>query len=92
MYLILDSAYLLLSDGKTAYSNVFADLAKQFVHLMDILLAMREVDNKAIYLDPLTAEELWRDTGSNHALQSLQQFTKQVSTPFTKLELPISKH
>lgn len=87
------SAYLLLSNkGQSADTDIFAGLAKQFVPLMDILQAMREVNNKIILLDPIATEELWRDTGSNHALQNLQQFTQQASTPITKIEIPIIKH
>lgn len=72
--------------GKTAYQylsmhdknsscNLYANLAHDFVALMDIMHAMREVDSQIPTLDPMIAEELWRDTGSNHALHTLRQFT-----------------
>jgi len=87
------SAYLLLSNqGRFAEPDIFANLAKQFVHLMDILQTMREVNNTSVLLDPIAAEELWRDTGSNHALQNLQKFTRSAAAPYTKLEIPPQKH
>jgi len=59
---------------------------------MDILQSMREMDNKVILLDPIQAEELWRDTGSNHALQNLQQVTTRIATPINSLQIPPQKH
>ena len=70
--------------GKTAYhtlshydknDSIFNVLAKQFVPLMDIMHAMRELETKIPALDPMLAAEVWQDTGSDHALHVLQQFT-----------------
>lgn len=87
------SAYLLLSNRERATEpDLFATLAQNFVSLMDILQSMREVDNKIVLLDPIQAEELWRDTGSNHALQNLQQATTRIATPINSLHIPPQKH
>lgn len=76
-----------VSMGQTAYSSLseqsqhnslaplFSSLCEQFVPLMDILHSMRELDNQGSSLDALQAEEVWTDTGSSHALQTLQKFT-----------------
>ena len=75
--------------GKTAYyalslaNNVeiaplFCALSENFVPLMDILQSMREIDSKIDLLDAMTAEEIWRDTGSQHALKALKKFTNII--------------
>jgi hypothetical protein len=67
--------------GKTAYSSLsllsplFFDLSNNFVSLMDVLQSMREIDSNIESLDPITAEEMWNDTGSQYALQTLKKFT-----------------
>ena len=88
------SAYLSLSEnGRDSRNNLFAELANQFVPLMDILQSMRELDNRHVVLDPIQAEEIWSDTGSNHALQTLKVFTnKKKSTPLFNIILSSVKH
>jgi hypothetical protein len=87
------SAYLSLSDHSPfSDKNLFAALAKQFVPMMDILQSMREVNNQVSVLDPLQAEELWADTGSTHALQTLKTFTSGNSEPIFNLILSHFKH
>lgn len=53
---------------------------------MDILQATREINNNSSMLDPLMAEELWHDTGSEHALHILQKFTVHSGVPITSQE------
>ncbi len=78
------SAYQSLSAcSKYSDSTLFALLSDKFVHLMDILQATREINQINHALDPLLAEEIWHDTGSEHALHILQQFTVQTGTPIT---------
>jgi len=70
--------------GQNAYSQLSAlchqplallynGLSSEFVALMDTLQAMHELEDKAMFLDPLQAEELWQDTRSPHALQTLRR-------------------
>lgn len=71
--------------GQGAYSSV-AELSKiemaklyhalcyDFVNLMDILHAARELAGNQI--TPLQAESLWTDVKSTHALQVLRQYTQ----------------
>lgn len=86
--------------GRTAYSSLatydvknelFATLAQQFVPLMDILQAMREVDTHVPTLDPIMAQEIWHDTGSDHALQTLRQFTMSTAPIFND-KISVNKH
>lgn len=87
------SAYSSLANtGKFSDSGLFATLADKFVCLMDILQSMREINNPLPVLDPITAEEIWHDTGSDHALQSLQKFTTKSGSLICSLELSTSKH
>lgn len=68
------SAYITLAQpGKN--DCIFNSLAKEFVPLMDIMHSMREIHSNIPILDPIMAEEVWRDTGSNHALETLRKFT-----------------
>lgn len=89
--------------GKSAYSSLaiyqkfsdsslFASLSDKFVCLMDILQSMREINNPMPILDPITAEEIWHDTGSDHALQMLRKFTAKPAAPICNLELSTLKH
>lgn len=87
------SAYSSLATvGRYSDNNLFTTLADKFVCLMDILQAMREINNPLPVLDPITAEEIWHDTGSDHALQSLQKFTSKTGSPIFSLELSTLKH
>lgn len=87
------SAYSSLANSvKFSDSSLFATLADKFVCLMDILQSMREINNPLPMLDPITAEEIWHDTCSNHALHSLQKFTAKTGSPICSLELSSFKH
>lgn len=66
------SAYLNLQYGSHGHDGgLYASLAQDFVPMMDVLQAMRELDATMPGLDALTAFELWADTGSDHARRSL---------------------
>ena len=86
------TAYHSLADLSQALtSNLYHDLYLQFVPMMDVLHAMREVNTLESALDPLQAEELYQDTGSVQALNKLQSLTQ--SSLFIKTDnLPHQKH
>lgn len=87
------SAYSSLAmSSKYSDSGLFASLSNKFVSLMDILQTMREINNQATVLDPLTAEEIWHDTGSEHALHVLKQFTAVSYEPIISLDPSLCKH
>lgn len=73
--------------GRSAYSSLatlaekdiaslFKALGQDFIALMDILLATRELTGDAMSLMPLQAQELWADTHSQHAKKLLQQYVE----------------
>ncbi|OUD12492.1 hypothetical protein [Thioflexithrix psekupsensis] len=71
------SAYAMVSASLAGVrARLFAELSRHFVGLMDILQATREVNSAQALLSPLQALELWQDTGSRHALQTLSLYTK----------------
>lgn len=87
------SAYFSLANtSKYSDIDLFTTLSNKFVPLMDILQTMREINNNSTTLDALLAEEIWHDTGSEHALQTLQQFTVSSCSPIINLELSPKKH
>ncbi|HKK13852.1 MAG TPA: hypothetical protein VKA14_04250 [Gammaproteobacteria bacterium] len=61
-------------------AEVYARLAECFVGLMDVLQAMRSLDGGSA-LDPLGAAELWQDTGSRQARDTLAGATAAVPAP-----------
>lgn len=87
------SAYQTIAKhGKFQDSSLFTALALQFVPLMDVLQSMREVNSREYLLDPLQAEELWSDTGSNHALLTLKTYTQNPSAQIFSLKMPNKRH
>lgn len=60
-----------------ARADLFTGLAEQFVELMDILHAARELSSEKPALAPLQAMEIWEDTGSRHARTTLGQYSHQ---------------
>lgn len=87
------SAYQSLSEcSKQSNSGLFATLSDKFVSLMDILQAMRETHQENRILDPILAEEIWHDTGSEHALHTLQQFTVSTGMPIPSHDQSEKKH
>lgn len=79
------TAYMSLSSNfkNNSCANLFAALGEQFVTLMETLQAMREIDGTQLALDPMQAEEVWHDTGSSHALKTLEKFTSTRPMPPT---------
>jgi len=91
-------AYGSLSETRHAdLKTLYADLALQFVGLMDILHTMRELTDHSnftehsTFLDLLQAEELWSDTKSPHALKTLKSKTQGFISPIIS-STPPSKH
>ncbi len=71
------SAYQQLSERvEYGAGAMYQRLAGTFVSLMDILQTMRSLNISADQLDPLQAFELWRDTGSRHAMRTLSKRTR----------------
>ncbi len=67
------SAYQQLhSDQRHAGYELYGQLASDFIAMMDVLLAMRSLDQSKTVLSPIEAFELWEDTGSNQALHTLR--------------------
>lgn len=70
-------AYSSLSEERNSnLAELYGDLAEHFVILMDIMHCMRELDENSSGLDLLQAEELWSDTRSLHALNTLKKSTQ----------------
>lgn len=57
----------------TGMAQLYGQLATDFVPLMDVLHAMRELDDQHPALDTLSNFELWEDTGSERARVQLQR-------------------
>jgi hypothetical protein len=68
------SAYRELADAGSS-GTIFEELSEQLVKLMDVLQTMRELDDGQPCLDPLSAIQLWHDTGSPHAWRVLKETT-----------------
>lgn len=80
--------------GRSAYSELastvvdglagcYQQLERDFVKLMDVLHAVREMDKTSQTLDGIEAIELWQDTGSKAAQRALGSITDAVPTLFT---------
>lgn len=70
------SAYQQLSEGfADSYAELYAHLSHDFVAMMDVLHAIRRLGNPLPGLNPLSAYELWNDTGSRQAYKTLRQLT-----------------
>jgi hypothetical protein len=66
--------------GASAYRRLAEDgdplflaLSNEFVGVMDLLQTMREIGDGYPCLDPITAHQLWQDTGSMHAWRILTE-------------------
>ncbi len=71
------SAYRELSNCSIkSASEMYAHLSDGFVALMDVLQSMRDLGTQQARLSPLDAFSLWRDTGSQHAEQTLRRYSK----------------
>ncbi len=69
------SAYHYLADTcQEKMSELFHCVGDAFIHLMDVLQAIRNLD-RVHELSLIQAFDLWQDTGSRQALQAIQQTT-----------------
>lgn len=83
------SAYASLADlTQSAIAKMYANLADSFVSLMDTLLAIRYMNDRADGLEPLLAYELWQDTQSRHAKRILMSSNTTI-LPMIKKNLPV---
>ena len=64
--------------GRTAYQQLhdkihgfYGQLASDFIPMMDVLHAIRELNKESHQLDLLDAFELWDETGSQYALERI---------------------
>jgi hypothetical protein len=74
------SSYHQVAEGlQKSSAQLYARLAKYFVHLMEVLHSMRGFDRDHSF-EPLLLHELWNECGSEQALQQLEQ--KYNITPF----------
>jgi hypothetical protein len=70
------AAYAELSTAHIeSLAEIYSKLASDFVTVMDVLQAIRSMSSINPVLAPLEASELWSDTGSKSAWQSIQQLT-----------------
>ena len=70
------SAYHFLAETcKDQLCEFYHQLADEFVHLMDILQVIRSMNRSANTMSTLEAIELWGDTGSKSALQTVKETT-----------------
>ncbi|ALP52090.1 hypothetical protein Tel_02440 [Candidatus Tenderia electrophaga] len=65
--------------GRSAYQQLhdkihgfYGQLAADFIPMMDVLHAMRELNDQSQHIDLLDAFELWEETGSQHALERVK--------------------
>lgn len=67
------SAYgQLFSENNSGFNQIYQKLSTSFVQMMDILHALRQLGSTSPILAPLDAVELWQDTGSRRAFDSLK--------------------
>lgn len=66
--------------GRSAYQQLhdkihgfYGQLASDFVPMMDVLHAIRELNKQSHRLDLLDTFELWDETGSQHALERINE-------------------
>lgn len=73
-------AYANLSSMRTeVLSDLFAKLSHEFVHLVDILHSIRDLNTKTQSLDLLEAQAFFQDTQSQHALSLLKKKIADLS-------------
>ena len=53
-------------------------LADQYIRMLDVLLAVHDMNQQATTLDALSAWSLWHDTGSTHGWQVLRRLTPSL--------------
>lgn len=68
------SAYAILSESPaSAVSDLYSGLCDNYITMMDVLHTIRVMTGAEQDLQLLQAAELWRDTGSLHALHVMRQ-------------------
>ena len=72
------SAYGTLSSiRQESHSELFASLSDDFISLMDVMHAMRDISNAKSML-PLDAMDLWHESHSEQALKILRRYVDAV--------------
>jgi hypothetical protein len=74
--------------GRSAYRQLahdrddefFNHLGDDFIHLIDVLLNMRELELGYPSIGPIQAHDLFVHTSSRHALKVLHKYTKSIPT------------
>ncbi len=69
------SAYQQVFENLNNRDTIYSNLSKDFVTLMDILHTMRDIQHDETYtthLSPIHAFDLWHDTGSKHAYETIK--------------------
>ena len=85
------SAYHILAGlSNNVMCDLFVQLSHRFVPLMDVLQSMREMSSETPLLKPLDAMELWQDTNSQHAQETLKEYTQ--SQPFKNSGFEDTEH
>lgn len=72
---------LLTVSSAGSNAGLYAHLSENFVTLMDVLLALRDLGGQTPGLGVLEAYDLWADTGSRTALKTYQAATQQLPAP-----------
>lgn len=80
-------AYNHLSSRGLVNKALYSLLREQFVNLLDLLFSIRELSGEQHALSLMQAEELWRNTGSQYALQLLKRHDKNlIATKTTTIQ------
>jgi hypothetical protein len=64
--------------GNLTADPMFTLLADCLVEIVGVLHTLRDVEDDAVCLDPMNAFQLWQDTGSVHAWDTLRRFTDSL--------------
>jgi hypothetical protein len=84
------TAYQQISDSPAESStDIFSELSREFVALMDILQTIRELRNSKYNLTPLNAFDLWNETGSRHAYKVIRSITSACPVRTDSPDTPI---
>ena len=65
------SAYSTVAESMVQLAQLYQRLSREFVHVMDTLLAIRQIGGNENGLTLLAASELWQDTHSEMARQTI---------------------
>lgn len=70
--------FQLAQNSNSGLKILFNGLCEQFITVMDVLQAARELTDKTASLSPLLAEEIWTDVNSAHAFKILQHYSNAI--------------